>query len=157
MPTITLDELAERIEAKYEPTSIPLPDGRVVKLTVPFRLSKERKAEIKAVSKAHNDAVAKAEHAQKMRDLNNEQRAKDNLEPVELTDEDQERLTEQAEQRTLTYLRGMVRAAAEDRTSAEELLRILAGQGDDEILVLTELVTAYMKSSQVGEASPSPS
>lgn len=156
MPTLSLDDIAARINEKYAPTTIQLPDGRSVILTVPFRLSKEKRAEIRAISKANTDAAAQAEHAQKMRDQNNEQRVKDGLEPINLTDEDQDQLNEQAEQRTRTYLQGIIRVAASDRSAADELLRLVAA-GGDELLALSEIVSAYMGTAQVGEALPSPS
>lgn len=156
MPTITLDDLAARINEKYEPTIVPLPDGRVVELTQPMRLSKEQRAELRRVVKENNDAAKKAEHAQKMRDQANEQREKDDQPRVELTEDEQEALNDAAEARTLKYLRSIVLVSAPNRGAAQDLLEMIQ-QGPDEMLMLTELVASYMKASQVGEASPSPS
>lgn len=49
MPTITLDEIKESIERKYEPLNITLPDGTTVTLVQALRLPSARRAEIRAI------------------------------------------------------------------------------------------------------------
>jgi hypothetical protein len=159
--TVTLDWLKGQLEEKYAPAPFRLSDGRAFALTLPLRLSKEQRAEMKTVVKTNNDGAAAEKAAQEKFDAENKRREAAGEPVVVRSTEEQEALEEQGLLRTLTYLTSIVRLAADDRDAANDFLIELdtatSGNFSDQVLMLTEAVGVWMKDAQVGEASPSAS
>lgn len=132
MPTMSLDQIRESVQRKYEPLVIPFPervlddaqeDGgepsyvvreRVCKLVQVMRLDKDKRAELMNAQKA----AGKDDDAQ------------------------------YDENRTLETLRKIVRIVAENKADVEALLAVV---GDD-LAVLSEIVTTYTEATSAGEA-----
>lgn len=157
--TFSLDMLRERIHDKYAPVEYRLADGTLVELTLPLRLSKEQRAELRRLAKVNADAVAADRKDAEDRKTANEVRAKAGQPPLEESDEDREAREDAATARTLNYFQGIITLAATDKGLAGRMLAEIESVGDDneQLLILTEFVRDYMDSTQMGEASPSAS
>lgn len=139
MPTITLDQLREDLDAKYGPLVVPFGDGMEVTFTQALRLPKEQRKKVLDLQREQSRRQeAREAEAKKIKDAGGEPPERD---------------LDETEAEQLDFMRSMLSLASTD-TDACELF--LAAVGDD-VLLLSRVIEAWMKDSQSGEASTSAS
>lgn len=126
---VTLDSIREGIEKKYQSFDIEFGDDTLV-LENPMRLSKTSRDAMLEVQKTI--APEKPKNGDEPKD-------------VELDD-------------VKMGFQEIIRITAKDKGVAESFIDEVAELGDpDELLILSDVFSAYMESTQAGEASPSDS
>jgi hypothetical protein len=135
MAGITLDELDKLVEKKYAPYDVDMGEAGVCRLLQSLRLPDEKQVELTRVQREFNALQ--------------EERIDEDGEKIERTPEEELELKPQM----IDLLHQMFRLVAEDE---EQIDKFLAARGDDLATMLT-LFEEYADSSQMGEASASPS
>lgn len=135
MASMTLEELSEKVSTKYAPFDIPMGEAGTCRLRQALMLPKEQKRELIRIQTEMNKLQ--------------ETKKDENGEDVELSVDEQMEL----EPKQIELFKALFRIVAED----QELIEAVLAQIGDSLVHLNELFEAYQGSSELGEASASPS
>ncbi len=144
MSETTLESLKARVEAKYAPYVVNMGEAGKAVLVQSLRLGDKKLAELTATQREFN----KIQQPSKLVDENG-----DNREPTEAEAEELEEQALKLRPQMIELCRKMIRIPAENEAYVDKLLALA---GDDLPMLLT-IVEEYSESSQLGEASASPS
>lgn len=147
MAVYTIDQINERVDEKFEATEIDLGESGIAKMLHPLRLPKDRKARFKELMAEFNELQRETKAAEKA--------AKEAAEKAEETGEpvDEPEFDEDALMAKMTDILGdLLRSVLANPTIGDALLGVF-----DDLEHRMGVLEVYMETSQMGEASPSPS